>query len=107
MAPGSGGQVSAGDVEVELRLADGFIPRVQQRQGLRTVSGSEALLFSGLRVFEVEHATALAAVEDEAAFHRLSFFAGAYGVSRGVGCIRYTRRAANPAITSGCRVVPG
>ena len=24
-----------------------------------------------------------------------------------LGCIRYTRRAANPAITSGCRVVPG
>ena len=94
-------------MEVELRLADGFVPGIQQCQGLRTVSGAEALLFSGLGVFEVEHATALAAVEDEAAFHRLSFFAGAYGVSRGVGCIRYTRRAANPAITSGCRVVPG
>jgi hypothetical protein len=59
--PGAGGhagigrgQVGAGDLEVEDRLAEGFVLRVQQGRRFRFVLGSEAQLLSGGGVLGVE-----------------------------------------------------
>jgi hypothetical protein len=62
-------------------------------------------LLSGLDVFDVEHAADLAAVKDETLSHNFGFFVRRYEAVRGFGGISYTRRVANPVISSGCRVV--
>ena len=57
-----------------MRLADGFIACVEQRCGLGAISRAGAFLLVGFGVFDVEHAAAFAAVEDEATFHNFGFF---------------------------------
>ena len=57
-----------------MRLADGFIAGVEQRRGLRAISRAGAFLFAGFGVFDVEHAAALAAVEDVTTFHNFGTF---------------------------------
>jgi len=63
--PGAGGdggvggcEVGAGDLEVEDRLANGFVLRVEERLRFGLVLGSEADLFAGGRVFGIEDAVA-------------------------------------------------
>ena len=56
------------------RLPDGFVVGVEQRHGLGAIPRAGAFLLVSFRVFEVEHAAALAAAEDEATFHNFGFF---------------------------------
>ena len=79
---------------------------LSKRHGLGAVLCAKALLLSGFRVFDVERAAELAAVEDEATFHRFRLFVRSYETERGFGCISYTKRAANPVVASDCRVLP-
>ncbi len=44
--------------------------------------------------------------EDEAAFHKFRLSVRSYETELGVGCISYTKRAANPVVASDCRVLP-
>ncbi|NOS72570.1 MAG: hypothetical protein HOP33_21945 [Verrucomicrobia bacterium] len=67
-------QIGLGDLEVQLRLPDGFIAGVEQHRGLGANLRAQAFLLSGFGVLEVEHTAGLAAVEDEAMFHNLGFF---------------------------------
>ena len=89
-----------------MRLADGFIAGVEQRRGLGAIPRASAFLFPSLSVFDVKHAAKLAAVEDEATFHKFRLSVRSYETERGFGCISYTKRAANPVIASDCRVMP-
>ena len=93
-------------MKIQLRLADGFIAGVEQRRGFGAILRAKAFLLSGFRVFDVERAAELAAVEDETAFHKFRLSVRSYETERGVGCISYTKRAANPVIASDCRVIP-
>ena len=63
------------DLEIQMRLADGFIAGVEQRRGLGAIPRASAFLLAGFGVFDVEHAASLATVEDVTTFHkfRLSF----------------------------------
>jgi hypothetical protein len=63
-----------GDLEIQLRLADGFIPGVEQRRGLSAVPRAGAFLFAGSGVFDVEHSAALATVENVTAFYGFRLF---------------------------------
>jgi len=83
-----------------LRLPEGFVAGVEQRRGLGTIPGAGSFLFVSFSVFEVEHAAALAAVEDEATFHNFGFLSESYEVVRGFGCVSHTKRAANPVFAS-------
>ena len=89
-----------------MRLADGFIPGVEQRCGLGAISRASAFLLPGFSVFDVEHAATFAAVEDVTTFHSFRRFVRSYEAERGFGRISYTKRAANPVIASDCRVIP-
>ena len=53
----------------------------------------------------VEQSKTEAAVKDETLFHSSDFFVRGYEAARGFGCISYTKRAANPVVSSSCRVV--
>ena len=94
------------DLEIQMRLADGFIAGVEQRRGLGAISRAGAFLLPGFGVFDVEHAAALAAVEDVTTFHSFRRFVRSYETERGFGRISYTKRAANPVVASDCRVLP-
>jgi hypothetical protein len=96
-----------GDLKIQLRLADGFIAGVEQRDCLGAIPGAGAFLFSGFSVFDVKHAAAFAAVKDVTTFHSFRLSVRSYETERGFGCISYTKRAANPVIASDCRVLPG
>jgi len=100
-------QIRLGNQEIELRLPGGFIAGVEQGGGFGAVFGAQAFLFASLGVLDVEHAAKFAAVEHETIFHSSDFYVQSYAKTRGLRCISYTKRAANPVISSGCRVVPG
>ena len=100
------GQIGHCDLEIELRLPDGFVAGVEQGGRFGAVFCTKAFLLSRDDVFDVERAAELAAIENEPTFHRLRLFVQRYETARGRGCIRYTRRAANPVISSSCRVIP-
>jgi len=57
-----------------MRLANGFIPGVEQRCGLGAIPRASAFQLPGFSVFDVEHAAALATVEDVTTFHNSDFF---------------------------------
>jgi hypothetical protein len=83
-----------------MRLPNGFIAGIEQRSGLRTIPRAGAFLLSGFGVFDVEHAAALATVEDVTTFHSFRLLVRSYEVERGFGRISYTKRAANPVVAS-------
>ena len=89
-----------------MRLADGFIAGVEHGRGFRTIPRAGAFLLPGFGVFDVEHAAALATVEDVTTFHSFRLLVRSYEVERGFGRISYTKRAANPVVASDCRVLP-
>jgi hypothetical protein len=99
-------QIRLGDLEIQLRLADGLVASVEQRHGFSAVLCAKTFLLSGFRVFDVERAAELAAVKDETAFHKFRLSVRSYETERGLGRISYTKRAANPVIASDCRVMP-
>ena len=55
-------------------LANGFVPGVDHGEGFAALPGSEALLLTSNRVFDVEYPATLAAVENKTTFHRLRLF---------------------------------
>jgi hypothetical protein len=57
-----------------LRLPDGFVAGVEQGRGLGAIPRAGAFLLVGSSIFDVEHAAAFAAVENEATFHNFGFF---------------------------------
>ena len=66
-------RICLGNLEVQSRLADGFIAGVEQRRGLGAIPRASAFLLPGFGVFDVEHAAAFAAVEDVTTFHNSDF----------------------------------
>ena len=94
------------DLEIQMRLADGFIAGVEQRRGLGANPRASAFLLPGFGVFDVEHAAAFAAVEDVTTFHSFRLLVRSYEAERGFGRISYTKRAAYPVVASDCRVLP-
>jgi len=73
---------------------------------LGAVLRAKARLFSGFSLFDTERAAELAAGEDGTAFQRFRLSVRSHETERGVGCISYTKQAANPVIASDCRVMP-
>ncbi len=79
---------------------------VERRHDLGAVLRAKALLFSGFNIFDAERATEIAPGEDETAFQRFRLSVRSHETERGVGCISYTKQAANPVVASDCRVMP-
>jgi hypothetical protein len=48
-------EIGSGNLKIQSRLPNGFIPRIEQELGLVFVFGSKARLFSSRGVFAVEH----------------------------------------------------
>jgi hypothetical protein len=82
-------------MEIQLRLADGFIARVEQRRGFSAVAGAEAFLFARFGIVDVEHSTHSSSVESIAVFHSSNFLVRACQTRSSGGCISYTQRTAN------------
>lgn len=95
-----------GDLDIQLRLANGFIAGVEEGRGLGAILRAKTFLLSGLGVVDVECATEFAAVEDETTLLKFRLSVRNYETEHGFGCISYTKRAANPVIASDCRVIP-
>jgi hypothetical protein len=91
----------------QLRLPGSFVSSIQERLGFSAVLRPEAFLLFCLGILDVEHPADFSAVEDETLFHSTDFCVRCYEAACGVGCISYTRQAANPVISSGCRLLPG
>src|SRR5438876_1278283 len=79
--PGSGGdtgisagQVSLGDLKVQLRLTDGFVARIEQRRGFSAVARAEAFLFARFGIVDVKHPAHRSAVKSESVFHSSNFW---------------------------------
>jgi len=91
----SAGQVCLGDVKIQLRLADGFVARIQQRRGLSAVASAEAFLFARFGIVDIEHTAHCSPVESESVFHSSNFLVRACQTRSSGGCISYTKRTAN------------
>jgi len=96
----------SGDLEIQLRLADGLVAGVEQGRGFSAILRAETFLLTGLGVLDVECAPELTAIEDKTTFHNFRLSVRSYETERGFGCISYTKQAANPVIASDCRVIP-
>ena len=66
-------EIGFGDLEVEVRLANGFVPGIEDRDGFRSVFGAQTLLFPAFSVLDVEHAAKLAPVKGETVLHSSDF----------------------------------
>ena len=88
-----------------MRLAKGFIARVEKSRGLRTVASAQTFLFARRGIVDVEHATLCPSVESVSIFHGSNFLVRACQTRSSNKCISYTKRTVNCVSASRARVV--